>query len=122
MTVICTEWHNYSILGLIKLKFKKCPLLSLTEMNVDLLLFLLLKSSQFSFTIQCPKEVNRYNVVTMGTKMDFQFSMKMVHFAEKIIPDVRNGRFLYARPTYFTFFFYPESRAALCLYKIVTPE
>ena len=44
----------------------------LTEINVELLLFLLLKSTQCNSTIQWQKEASRY-VVTMATKNKFLF-------------------------------------------------
>ena len=64
---------------------------------------MLLKSSQTSSTIQCQTKAGRYTVVTLATKTDFNFSMKMGHFAEKIIPDMRKSCILYVRRTYFTY-------------------
>ena len=60
--------------------FQECPSLSLTEINMNKLLILLLKSSQCSSTIQWQKKASRYNMVTMATKMDFHFSVKIGHF------------------------------------------
>ena len=81
MALNALDWH--SLICLIKFKVLGVSFIITHLIKFGFASFLVWKSSKCSSTIQWQKEAIRYNVVTMATKMDFHFLMKMGHFAKK---------------------------------------